>query len=137
MAATATWDARYVSDHSFHHLSLNFLFLFLRFLYESFLLFANLSSYYRYLDPNAPHNIAYYSKAMLGGALACGVTHAGITPLDVTKCNMQVNYTSSSTLRYSIFILHRSVSLGSLIAIISFIIPFRSTPQNTRDSPPV
>jgi len=28
---------------------------------------------------------------MLGGALACGVTHAGITPLDVTKCNMQVD----------------------------------------------
>jgi solute carrier family 25 phosphate transporter 3 len=28
---------------------------------------------------------------MLGGVLACGVTHAGITPLDVAKCNMQVN----------------------------------------------
>lgn len=27
---------------------------------------------------------------MLGGVLACGVTHAGITPLDVAKCNMQV-----------------------------------------------
>lgn len=27
---------------------------------------------------------------MLGGILACGITHAGITPLDVTKCNMQV-----------------------------------------------
>ena len=27
---------------------------------------------------------------MLGGMLACGITHAGITPLDVTKCNMQV-----------------------------------------------
>ncbi|KAI0929705.1 hypothetical protein AcW1_007018 [Taiwanofungus camphoratus] len=28
---------------------------------------------------------------MLGGVLACGITHAGITPLDVTKCNMQVS----------------------------------------------
>lgn len=27
---------------------------------------------------------------MFGGVLACGITHAGITPLDVTKCNMQV-----------------------------------------------
>jgi len=27
---------------------------------------------------------------MLGGVLACGITHAGITPLDVAKCNMQV-----------------------------------------------
>jgi solute carrier family 25 (mitochondrial phosphate transporter), member 3 len=33
---------------------------------------------------------------MLGGALACGVTHAGITPLDVAKCNMQVNLFSAS-----------------------------------------
>lgn len=38
-----------------------------------------------------PHDTSYYAKCMLGGALACGVTHAGITPLDVAKCNMQVN----------------------------------------------
>lgn len=38
-----------------------------------------------------PHDAAYYSKCMLGGVLACGVTHAGITPLDVAKCNMQVS----------------------------------------------
>lgn len=44
----------------------------------------------RYLGP-VPHDASYYSKCMLGGVLACGFTHAGITPLDVTKCNMQVN----------------------------------------------
>jgi len=44
----------------------------------------------RFLGP-VPHDLGYYSKTMLGGALACGLTHAGITPLDVTKCNMQVN----------------------------------------------
>ncbi|KAJ7623340.1 mitochondrial carrier domain-containing protein [Roridomyces roridus] len=44
----------------------------------------------RYLGP-VPHDVNYYAKCMLGGALACGVTHAGITPLDVAKCNMQVN----------------------------------------------
>ncbi|EJF60614.1 mitochondrial carrier protein [Dichomitus squalens] len=43
----------------------------------------------RYLGP-VPHDASYYAKCMLGGALACGFTHAGITPLDVTKCNMQV-----------------------------------------------
>ena len=32
---------------------------------------------------------------MLGGVLACGVTHAGITPLDVAKCNMQVSTITS------------------------------------------
>jgi len=38
-----------------------------------------------------PHDTSYYSKCFLGGILACGITHAGITPLDVAKCNMQVN----------------------------------------------
>ena len=27
---------------------------------------------------------------MMGGILACGVTHAGICPLDLVKCRMQV-----------------------------------------------
>ncbi|KAF9234982.1 mitochondrial carrier domain-containing protein [Melanogaster broomeanus] len=44
----------------------------------------------RYLGP-VPHDASYYSKCMLGGILACGITHAGVTPLDVAKCNMQVN----------------------------------------------
>jgi len=44
----------------------------------------------RYLGP-VPHDASYYSKCMLGGVLACGTTHAGMTPLDVAKCNMQVN----------------------------------------------
>ncbi|KDR80561.1 hypothetical protein GALMADRAFT_240871 [Galerina marginata CBS 339.88] len=44
----------------------------------------------RYLGP-VPHDASYYAKCMLGGVLACGLTHAGITPLDVAKCNMQVN----------------------------------------------
>jgi len=38
-----------------------------------------------------PHDSMYYLKCMLGGILACGGTHTGITPLDVTKCNMQVS----------------------------------------------
>jgi len=38
-----------------------------------------------------PHDNAYYAKCCLGGILACGLTHTLITPLDVTKCNMQVN----------------------------------------------
>ncbi|KAG2048060.1 mitochondrial carrier [Suillus hirtellus] len=44
----------------------------------------------RYIGP-VPHDATYYAKCMLGGVLACGITHAGITPLDVAKCNMQVD----------------------------------------------
>jgi len=44
----------------------------------------------RFAGP-VPHDTSYYAKCMLGGAIACGFTHAGITPLDVAKCNMQVS----------------------------------------------
>ncbi|KAL3656263.1 hypothetical protein V7S43_018910 [Phytophthora oleae] len=37
------------------------------------------------------HDNAFYGKCMIGGILSCGITHTGITPLDVVKCNMQVN----------------------------------------------
>jgi len=40
---------------------------------------------------HVPHNNSYYAKCLVGGVLACGLTHALITPLDVTKCNMQVS----------------------------------------------
>ena len=38
-----------------------------------------------------PHTNGYYAKCMLGGVLSCGLTHLAVTPLDVAKCNMQVN----------------------------------------------
>lgn len=44
----------------------------------------------RYSHP-IPHDNAYYAKCMLGGVLSCGITHTVITPLDVVKCNMQVD----------------------------------------------
>jgi len=33
---------------------------------------------------------AYYAAGAIGGAAACGFTHAAVTPLDVIKCNIQV-----------------------------------------------
>jgi solute carrier family 25 phosphate transporter 3 len=33
---------------------------------------------------------AYYAACGVGGAAACGLTHAAVTPLDVIKCNIQV-----------------------------------------------
>jgi solute carrier family 25 phosphate transporter 3 len=38
-----------------------------------------------------PHTPSYYFQCMLGGVLSCGGTHFLVTPLDVVKCNMQVN----------------------------------------------
>ncbi|XP_031479116.1 mitochondrial phosphate carrier protein 3, mitochondrial-like [Nymphaea colorata] len=33
----------------------------------------------------------FYIACILGGSLSSGLTHAGVTPLDVIKCNMQAN----------------------------------------------
>eukprot|EP00992_Anisonema_acinus_P011133 TRINITY_DN7158_c0_g1_i1.p1 TRINITY_DN7158_c0_g1~~TRINITY_DN7158_c0_g1_i1.p1 ORF type:complete len:334 (+),score=104.06 TRINITY_DN7158_c0_g1_i1:51-1004(+) len=45
----------------------------------------------RYRDPACPHDLTYYVKCMFGGVLSCGLTHTAVCPLDVVKCNMQVN----------------------------------------------
>lgn len=36
------------------------------------------------------HDMSYYAKCMMGGILACGLTHTAIVPLDVVKCRRQV-----------------------------------------------
>jgi len=42
------------------------------------------------------HDATYYFKCMIGGSLACGLTHAAICPLDIIKCRMQVNIVITS-----------------------------------------
>jgi solute carrier family 25 phosphate transporter 3 len=37
------------------------------------------------------HDASYYFKCMMGGVLACGLTHTIITPLDIVKCRKQTN----------------------------------------------
>ncbi|KAL3655072.1 Mitochondrial phosphate carrier protein 3, mitochondrial [Castilleja foliolosa] len=37
------------------------------------------------------HSPAYYWASAAGGMVSCGLTHAAVTPLDVVKCNMQID----------------------------------------------
>ena len=37
------------------------------------------------------HDVSYYLKCMMGGVLACGLTHTAIVPLDVMKCKKQID----------------------------------------------
>ena len=37
------------------------------------------------------HDASYYFKCMIGGVLACGLTHTAIVPLDVMKCKKQID----------------------------------------------
>jgi solute carrier family 25 phosphate transporter 3 len=34
---------------------------------------------------------AFYAACTAGGIASCGLTHMAVTPLDLVKCNMQVN----------------------------------------------
>ncbi|KAL8492530.1 hypothetical protein ACS0TY_023932 [Phlomoides rotata] len=36
---------------------------------------------------------AYYATCTAGGIFSCGLTHMAVTPLDLVKCNMQINPT--------------------------------------------
>ena len=45
------------------------------------------------------HTATYYCKCMIGGSLACGLTHCGINPLDIVKSRRQATpglYSSTS-----------------------------------------
>ena len=37
------------------------------------------------------HTNGFYGLCCIGGVLSCGLTHLAVTPLDVAKCNMQVD----------------------------------------------
>ncbi|KAL0909336.1 hypothetical protein M5K25_020193 [Dendrobium thyrsiflorum] len=37
------------------------------------------------------YSTAYYAASAVGGMLSCGITHTAVTPLDVLKCNMQID----------------------------------------------
>lgn len=38
------------------------------------------------------HDLSYYLKCMVGGAMGCGLTHTGIVSIDVVKCRKQVKF---------------------------------------------
>ncbi|GLJ36597.1 hypothetical protein SUGI_0735720 [Cryptomeria japonica] len=37
------------------------------------------------------NSFEFYLTSVCGGVLSCGITHAGLTPFDLVKCNMQAN----------------------------------------------
>jgi hypothetical protein len=38
------------------------------------------------------YSAEFYAACTVGGILSCGITHTGVTPLDIVKCNMQVHH---------------------------------------------
>ncbi|TKY67194.1 Mitochondrial phosphate carrier protein 3 [Spatholobus suberectus] len=35
--------------------------------------------------------LAFYAACIAGGILSCGLTHMAVTPLDLVKCNIQID----------------------------------------------
>ncbi|KAG9151663.1 hypothetical protein Leryth_001960 [Lithospermum erythrorhizon] len=52
------------------------------------------SSSFMIPSPNEPIKMfskEYYAACAVGGMLCCGITHTAVTPLDLVKCNMQID----------------------------------------------
>jgi solute carrier family 25 phosphate transporter 3 len=64
---------------------------------------------------NPPHTNDYYGKCMIGGVLSCGLTHLAVTPLDVSKCNMQVDPTKYKNLLQTIKTIASEEGAGALM----------------------
>mmetsp|Transcript_22250 Transcript_22250/g.31080 ORF Transcript_22250/g.31080 Transcript_22250/m.31080 type:complete len:317 (-) Transcript_22250:121-1071(-) len=64
---------------------------------------------------SVPHNQDYYIKCGFGGILSCGLTHFAVTPLDVTKCNMQVNPVKYSGFFSSMSLIAKEEGMGGLL----------------------
>jgi len=64
-------------------------------------------------DP--PHTTDYYLKCCIGGVLSCGLTHLAVTPLDVSKCNMQVDPTKYKSLPQTMSTIMKEEGAGALM----------------------
>jgi solute carrier family 25 phosphate transporter 3 len=60
------------------------------------------------------HDASYYMKCMVGGVLACGLTHAFITPLDLIKCRKQIDPKMYKSLGQGIQVIHQKEGIKGL-----------------------
>ncbi|KAL1291498.1 hypothetical protein HN51_060019 [Arachis hypogaea] len=54
---------------------------------------------------------AYYAACTVGGALCCGLTHTAVTPLDLVKCNMQIDPVKYKSVSSGFGVLYREQGL--------------------------
>jgi len=71
------------------------------------------------------HNMSYYLKCMVGGVLACGLTHAAMCPLDIIKCRMQVDPTQYKSIGHAFGQIKategtKGLSLGFLPTLVGY-----------------
>ncbi|MED6144960.1 Mitochondrial phosphate carrier protein 2, mitochondrial [Stylosanthes scabra] len=54
---------------------------------------------------------AYYGASAIAGALSCGLTHTAVTPLDLVKCNMQIDPSKYKSISSGFGVLYREQGL--------------------------
>ncbi len=57
----------------------------------------------------------FYAACTLGGVLSCGLTHTAVTPLDVVKCNMQIDPTKYKSIGSGFSITVKESGFGGLV----------------------
>lgn len=70
-------------------------------------------------DEPAPKKIEMYSTEFyqacaIGGWMSCGLTHMAVTPLDVVKCNMQIDPTKYKSISSGFGIVWKEAGIGGL-----------------------
>ncbi|RZC90239.1 hypothetical protein C5167_028334 [Papaver somniferum] len=64
-------------------------------------------------SPNEPgrkikmYSPSYYAACTVGGSLCCGITHMAVTPLDLVKCNMQIDPAKYKSISSGFGVLHK------------------------------
>lgn len=70
-------------------------------------------------DTNEVKDMSYYLKCMVGGALACGLTHTAVTPLDLIKCRRQVDDKMYKSVGDAFTKIKANEGLGGLMTVIN------------------
>lgn len=69
------------------------------------------------------HTPYYYAQCMMGGVLACGLTHASVVTLDVAKCRSQAHATSGSWPGGLVSSIQKSFELEGVAGITKGVVP--------------
>ena len=69
------------------------------------------------------HTPLYYGQCMVGGVLACGLTHAAVVTLDVAKCRTQAHSKSGAWPNGLIASIGKSWELEGVAGITKGIVP--------------
>lgn len=61
------------------------------------------------------YSAEFYQACAVGGAIACGSTHMAVTPLDVVKCNMQIDPTKYKSMGSSFGLVVKEQGMAGLV----------------------